>query len=163
MGPFSFLDLFLRNKLPVENLDASSDVKVKHPFDELNSNQQEVVREYFRAALAVHNMLESLRRGLSVLHTASTLERFERAEKHYCGIGFLPVLPVGLHVNRSRNLSDFQAERMLAMGLLVRRVHGDLPHFYAGPVKKHAERLQKRKPEALVASATVGILKPRRK
>jgi len=165
MGPFSFLTLFLKNKLPQDVAEPQAPLvsSSSNIFDQLSYNDKEVVREYFRSAMAAHIMLDSLRKGVSVLHKIEILARFEGAEKHYCGLGFLPVLPAGLHHKGNRRLSDFQAERILPMGLLVRRVSGELPHFYADAMKQHAEKLLKRKPEAVVASPTVGVLAPRRK
>ncbi len=155
MGVFSFLELFLSNKLPVEEK-----VVVTNPFLELSARHQDVVREYFVSALAVYGILQSLHHGLAVINCERVIERFERAEKHYSGIGFLPVLPGSLHNKGSRSIDEFHVDRLSSMGLLVHRLSGDLPQFYATGVRRHALRLQKSKPQPLVTSK-LGVLRPR--
>lgn len=154
MGVFSFLKRFLSNKR------RSNEPVVVNPFLELSARDQDVVREYFVAALAVHRLLQSLHHGVTAGNCELVIDRFDQAEKQYSGLGFLPVMPGSLHYKGSRSLDIFHVERLTSMGLLVRRVSGDLPQFYTAAVRKHAARLQRRKPQPLVTSK-LGVLKPR--
>ena len=153
---FSFLDRFLKGSI----LNEAAPAPISNAYLLLGPSEQEVVRNYFGAATDVCRLLDSLRRHEQVAHEA-VLARFERAEKLYSGICFLPILPSstrrpGQYSNRQS--PQFEADRLPERGFLVRRESGRLPFFYASALKKHAARLRAAKPRQFASSSRVAVL-----
>jgi hypothetical protein len=80
----------------------------------LGPSDQEVVRNYFGAACDVCRLLDSLRRHEQNVAHEAVLARFERAEKLYSGIGFLPILPSSTAQPRPTEQSPVAAIRRRA-------------------------------------------------
>ncbi len=158
---FSFFERFLGNKLDGDQ-PAAVPVQVPIPqtnaYDLLSPADKEVVRAYFGAATDVCRLLDSLRRHEQVAHEM-VLARFERAEKYYSGLGFLPILPSSTRSPGQGGSPLFEAKQLPERGFLVRRESGRLPHFYASAVKKHVARLRDAKVRPFASSPRVALLK----
>lgn len=153
---FSFLDRFLGKSQGQQEQSNP----ITNAYFLLRPSDQEVVRNYFGAACDICRLLDSLRRHEQNVAHEAVLARFERAEKLYSGIGFLPILPSSVRAGKPGNSSpQFDAERLPERGFLVRRESGRLPFFYASAVKKHVARLRAAKPRAFVSSPRVAVLK----
>lgn len=153
---FSFLDRFLRGSTNSDEAPAP----ITNAYFLLGPSDQEVVRNYFGAACDICRLLDSLRRHEQVAHEA-ILARFERAEKLYSGIGFLPILPCSVRSpgpQSTRQSPQFDAEHLPERGFLVRRESGRLPFFYASALKKHVDRLRAAKPRPFRSSPRVAVL-----
>lgn len=153
---FSFLERFLKRSAGNKVVPAP----ITNAYFLLGASDKEVVRNYFGAACDICRLLDSLRRHEQVADEA-ILARFERAEKLYSGIGFLPVLPSstrrpGQHFNRES--PQFEPDRLTEQGFLLRRQSGKLPFFYASALKKHVARLRATKPRPFVSSPRVALL-----
>jgi len=152
---FSFLDRFL-GKSPSQQEQRGP---ITNAYFLLRPSDQEVVRNYFGAACDICRLLDSLRRHEQNVAHEAVLARFERAEKLYSGIGFLPILPSSVRPQPGNSSPQFDAERLPERGLLVRRESGRLPFFYASALKKHVASLRAAKPRAFVSSPRVALLK----
>ena len=152
---FSFLERFLRGS------SLNETAPISNAYFLLGPSEQEVVRNYFGAATDVCRLLDSLRRHEQNVAHEAVLARFERAEKLYSGIGFLPILPSstrGPGQFSNRQSPQFEADRLPERGFLVRRESGRLPFFYASALKKHAARLRTVKPRQFASSSRVAVL-----
>lgn len=152
---FSFLERFFGNSAGPQEQTSP----VTNAYFLLRPSDQEVVRNYFGAACDICRLLDSLRRHEQNVSHEAVLARFERAEKLYSGIGFLPILPSSVRAQPSSSSPQFDAERLPERGFLVRRESGRLPFFYASAVKKHVARLRAAKPRAFHSSPRVAVLK----
>ena len=151
---FSFLDRFLGNRLTADVAAPAA----TNAYHLMGPSDQEVVRLYFGAATDVSRLLDSLRRHEQVADEA-VLARFQRAEKLYSGLGFLPILPSSTRSPGQTGTPQFEPERLPARGFLVLRESGRLPFFYASALKQHVASLRAAKPKSFASSPAVAQLK----
>jgi hypothetical protein len=147
----SFFEMFLGNQL------SEAAPVIVNPYAQLNRTHQEVVREYFAAALAVRQLIDSIRRRARAVDHEQVLARFDRAEKHYAGIGFLPVLPTCVSVYGPHGIGEFNADKLLASGIFTRRTHSAMPLFFAPGMVRHVDRLLKSSAAQTLTSRPAGI------
>lgn len=114
---------------------------VVNPYVELNRVHQGAVREYFAATLEVRRLFDSIRLRNRAVDHEKILERFDRAEKNYAGIGFMPVLPTCVSLTGPNGISEFDADRLFACGIFARRNHAGMPVMFAPGVGRHLVRL----------------------
>jgi len=151
---FSFLDRFFGKSAGQQEQNSP----ITNAYFLLRPSDQEVVRNYFGAACDICRLLDRLRRQEQDVAHEAVLARFERAEKLYSAVGFLPILPSSVRHQPGNSSPQFDAERLPERGFLVRRESGRLPFFYASAVKKHVARLRAAKPRAFVSSPRVAVL-----
>lgn len=105
-------------------------------YRELDVLSQDAVREYFRVTHEVNKLMMAVRLYGRCLKNDDLLERFERAERYYSGLGFLPVMPRCVDFACSESF-----DVVLARGLVQRRIPAKGLFFFASGVRKHLVRL----------------------
>lgn len=119
------------------NLKSALAARSQSLFDRLSIDEKAVVREYFHLCHEVGKLIFSVRLYGNILSN-DLLERFERVELHYHGLGLLPVLPSG--VSYSAN----NPQGAIALGLIQERLHGrGITILHARGIRRTIQRLDR--------------------
>lgn len=119
------------------NLKSALAVRSEEIFTRLSLDEKAVVREYFHLCHEVGKLLISVRLYGNILHN-DLLERFERVELHYHGLGLLPVLPSAVKFEAN------SPHGAIAAGLIQERLHGrGITILHARGVRRTIQRLDR--------------------
>lgn len=119
------------------NLKSALAVRSEEIYARLSLDEKAVVREYFHLCHEVGKLILSVRLYGNILNN-DLLERFERVELHYHGLGLLPVLPSAVKFEAN------SPHGAIAAGLIQERVHGrGITILHARGVRRTIQRLDR--------------------
>lgn len=105
----------------------------------LTSQDQYLVREYFRLSYEVQKLIATARLQGKVFTADSVLTRFGAIERQYHGLGLLPVLPSAVDRDTAGDIN-----LAINRGLISRRLHGGDVSVLCPGIIRYVDRLDAR-------------------